>query len=256
MSAGNLILFKRSGEYGKIPSLSSLSAGELAVNFADGSLFTKTLYNNEESVATFLNLNKTTELINQLIPYSLNVNLSSGTTVFGDNSASEVFATVLGGYSNNNSGAGSTILNGEANNITADFAFIANGTNNRITPIGNYSSILGGSHNHISHQNSYTLGSNLSSHSSDFTYVNNISATGAVYGNNILKKLTFVLGDNIAKIFTLNHNLQSEDLITTVIDIVSKEVVYPKVNHTSLNTITVEFSHKPGIDAYKLIIVG
>jgi hypothetical protein len=256
MSADNLILFKRSGEYGKIPSLSSLSAGELAVNFADGSLFTKTLYNNEESVATFLNLNKTTELINQLIPYSLNVNLSSGTTVFGDNSASEVFATVLGGYSNNNSGAGSTIINGEANHISADFAFIANGTNNQITPIGNYSSILGGSNNLISHQNSFTLGSNLSSHSNDFTYVNNISAIGEVYGNNILKKRTFVLGDNISKIFILNHNLQSEDLITTVIDLSSKEVVHPSIIYTSLNSITVKFHQKPHVDAYKLIIIG
>lgn len=181
MSAENLILLKRTNVFGKTPTLTSLSGGELAINYADGTLFTKTIYNNEETIVKYLNFNQIGELLRESIPYTLNNNLSSITTVFDGNIASQVFSSVLGGYSNNISGAGSTILNGEANNISADFAFIANGNNNRIIPTGDYSSILGGQNNLISHSNSFTLGSDLSSHADNFTYVNNLS--GNLWGN-------------------------------------------------------------------------
>lgn len=90
----------------------------------------------------------------------------------------------------------------------------------------------------------------------ELTVVGDISATGAVYGNNILNKYTYPVGDGAANSFTFDHNLGSEDLITTVIDSSTKAVVYPSVVYTTLSSVTVEFSNVPAASAYKLIVVG
>lgn len=94
----------------------------------------------DETIASFLNSSKH--------PHVLNEALSSITTQHTSNISSGQFATVL------------------------------NGTNNEVS--SNHSSILGGSNNKITHQNCFTLGSNLSSHASNYTYVNNLSAAGDI----------------------------------------------------------------------------
>ena len=161
------ILVKRTTVAGRVPLLSSLSLGEFAVNTTDGLIFLKQQVNNQDVLINFPH--------SKIIPYTLDLGLSSVNFQYGNNNISQIFASVLGGVDNNVSGAGSTIVNGESNLISADFATILNGYNNRIIPTGNYSSILGGQNNLISHQNSFTLGTNLSSHAENFTYVNNIS---------------------------------------------------------------------------------
>lgn len=90
----------------------------------------------------------------------------------------------------------------------------------------------------------------------ELTVVGDISASGAVYGSNILNKYTYPVGDGAATSFTFDHNLGSEDLITTVIDSSTKAVVYPSVVYTTLSSVTVEFSNVPAASAYKLIVVG
>lgn len=65
----------------------------------------------------------------------------------------------------------------DSNNIQARYG------NNVIA--GNFSSILGGENNLISHDNCFTLGSNLTSHADNFTYANNISATHWGDGSNL-----------------------------------------------------------------------
>jgi hypothetical protein len=182
MPLNNKILFKRSEISGIVPSVNSLSAGEIALNIADGKIFFKKIQNSQESIIEFINSNDN--------PYILNKSLSSVTTQYGNNSANQVFALALGGLGNKSSGAGSTIVNGESNEITSDFAFIGTGYGNKIHPTGDYSAILGGQNNHITHKNSFTLGSNLSSHSENFTYVNNLSAQDLIYGDGSnLKKI-------------------------------------------------------------------
>ena len=175
MPSINSILIKRNNVSGTEPNVSDLTLGELALNSADGKLFIRTETPDLTSVSSFLNSKE--------LPYTLNESLSSINTQHGGNTVSQVFGAVLGGYNNDNSGAGSTVVNGENNDIDGDFSTILNGIDNKIEITGDYSAIIGGQNNLIAHENSFIIGSNISSHANDFTYVNNISAQGVMYGN-------------------------------------------------------------------------
>ena len=175
MPSINSILIKRNNLSGTEPNVSDLTLGELALNTADGKLFIRTETADLTSISTFLN--------SKDLPYVLNESLSSINTQHGGNTVSQVFGVVLGGYNNDNSGGGSTVVNGENNDIDGDFSTILNGIDNKIEITGDYSAIIGGQNNLIAHENSFIIGSNISSHANDFTYVNNISAQGVMYGN-------------------------------------------------------------------------
>jgi hypothetical protein len=142
------------------------------MNVTDGKLFIKTT---NDDIRSFSN--------DSQVPYTLDKTLSSVEFQYGNNSITQSFGAVLGGYNNDISGAGSTVINGEDNDIAGDFALIGGGYKNKITSAGDYSAILAGSNNLISHENSFAIGSNLSSHSANFVYVNNLSAENAIYGD-------------------------------------------------------------------------
>jgi hypothetical protein len=171
----NLILLKRSDVSGVIPVLSSLELGELAINVADGKLFAKTKTNSLTSIKTFLNSDDQYFVFDK--------SLSGVNTQYGNNVVSEIFGTVLGGINNNVSGGGSTIVNGESNNNAGDFSIIGAGLENKISQDCGYSFIAAGSGNVINHQNVFTLGTNITSNASNFTYVNNLSVLGKIYGD-------------------------------------------------------------------------
>jgi len=176
MSSGyNKILIKRNNNTNCIPMLTSIEVGELSLNTADGKIFTKTINGSITSIASFLNDND--------YPYTLNHYYSSVNFKYGNNTVNQVFASVLGGFNNDITGGGSSVINGEDNDIAGDFSLIGSGLKNKINSNGDYSFIAAGSGNLINHQNVFTLGSNLSSHAPNFTYVNNISAQGVLYGN-------------------------------------------------------------------------
>lgn len=172
MPSSSTILHKRNSNPGVVPSTSSLSAGEIAINTADGKLFTKTTDN---AVKTFLNASQ--------LPYTLDTTLSSSNYQYGANNVTGLLAGVLGGVNNDVSGAGSTVVNGSDNDIDADYAFIGNGSSNTILTGGDFGVILGGQNNTLNHQESFILGSNITSHLSGFTYVNNLSVLGKIYGD-------------------------------------------------------------------------
>lgn len=182
--SSSTILHKRNSTPGVVPTANSLSAGEIAINTGDGKLFVKTASN---SIKTFLNADQT--------PYSINLDLSSVCFQPGRNTATGVLAVVLGGVDNNVSGAGSFVSNGSDNDISGDYAFIGNGSNNKILSSGDFGAILGGQNNILGHQESFILGSNISSHLSGFTYVNNISAKGKLYGDG--SQLTGIVAGDI-----------------------------------------------------------
>ena len=172
MPAPSKILIKGSSVPDKIPALSSLELRELAINAADGKIFTKTVSN---SIAEFLNSSQQ--------PFILNQTLSSISPQFGSNNVSGVFGAVVNGFNNDVSGSGSTVANGENNDIASDFSFIGSGLNNSISLTADYGAILGGSNNTLNHQSSFIIGSNILSHSENFTYVNNLSVLGKIYGD-------------------------------------------------------------------------
>jgi hypothetical protein len=171
----SIIKIKRTTIPNRVPELSSLELGELALNLADGKIFFK---KNNEELFSFLN--------SDYNPFTLNIDLSSFYYNFGNNTISEIFSSILNGLNNNISGAASTITNGENNEIQSNFSFIGSGNNNKILSDSNNSFNAAGSGNLIQHQNVFTLGSDLTSHSENFTYVNNLSSTSNLYVGNEL----------------------------------------------------------------------
>jgi hypothetical protein len=169
MLSASKILIKRSSTPGSVPSANQLESGELALNLADKKIFFK---NNQNGIS----------FIDQS-PYTLLENLSSVVFKIANNDVTGPYSGILGGYFNDVSGGGSTTINGENNDIAGDFALIGNGLNNTIGINGDYSAILGGKNNTLNHQESFIIGSNITSHLSGFTYVNNLSSLGKIYGD-------------------------------------------------------------------------
>ena len=88
------------------------------------------------------------------------------------------------------------------------------------------------------------------------TVVGDISATGKVYANGTINKFISAFGDTSNLTYTITHDLNVEDVVVSIVDTTTKEVVYPSVTNTALNQITVSFSEAPGLTAYKAIIIG
>lgn len=151
------ILIKGSCIPNGIPALSALDYRELGINTADGKIFAKTT---NDVIVSFLN--------SLQAPFVLDQSLSSIMPQYGCNNISSVIGSVL---------------NGDNNTISGNFAVIVNGTNNTISADGNYGSILGGKNNTLNHPETFIIGSNISSHLSGFTYVNNLTAAGKIYGD-------------------------------------------------------------------------
>ena len=166
------ILHKRSSVSNRVPDLTALQLGELAVNTADGKIFTKT---NSSEIVSFLDSSAT--------PYILDQSLSAINTQYGSNTVTGLFAGVLNGFNNDVSGSGSTVVNGEDNDIESDYSFIGSGLNNKIALTADYGAILGGSNNNLNHTNSFIVGTDITSHAENFTYVNNLSVLGKIYGD-------------------------------------------------------------------------
>lgn len=166
------ILHKRSSVSNRVPDLTALQLGELAVNTADGKIFTKT---SGSEIISFIDSSAT--------PYVLDQSLSAINTQYGANTVTGLFAGVLNGFNNDVSGSGSTVANGEDNDIDSDFSFIGSGWNNKIALTADYGAILGGSNNNLNHTNSFIVGTDITSHAENFTYVNNLSVLGKIYGD-------------------------------------------------------------------------
>lgn len=88
------------------------------------------------------------------------------------------------------------------------------------------------------------------------TVVGNISATGNIYGSNTITKFVSTFGDGTNVNYTINHGLNVQDVVVSIVDSTSQEVVYPLVTNTALNQITVSFAEAPALTAYKAIIIG
>ena len=88
------------------------------------------------------------------------------------------------------------------------------------------------------------------------TVVGNISASGRIYSSYTINKFVSTFGNTSDLNYTINHTLGVQDVVVSIVDVVTQEVVYPLVTNTALNQITVGFAQAPGISAYKAIIIG
>lgn len=88
------------------------------------------------------------------------------------------------------------------------------------------------------------------------TVVGDISASGRIYGNYTVSKFVSTFGDASNVNYTIIHGLGVQDVVVSIVDSVSQEVVYPLVTNTATNQITVGFAEAPGLNAYKAIVIG
>lgn len=90
----------------------------------------------------------------------------------------------------------------------------------------------------------------------ELTVLGDISASGIVYGQNILNRHTADFGNSSDTTYEISHPHNNSLVVVSIIDNATKEVVYPSVTYTDNTKITVSFSNPPGVDAYKAIIIG
>ena len=90
----------------------------------------------------------------------------------------------------------------------------------------------------------------------ELTVSGRISASGMVYGSNILNRLTADFGNGVDTTYDIAHSYGHSLLVVSIIDNGTKEVVYPSVTYTDNTKVTVSFSMVPGTDAYRAIIIG
>jgi len=69
-------------------------------------------------------------------------------------------------------------------------------------------------------------------------------------------KYSTVFGDGVASTFIINHNLNTSDIVMTVIDFNTAQVVYPTVTINNLNQVQINFSFVPPPLSYKISIIG
>jgi alpha-tubulin suppressor-like RCC1 family protein len=124
------------------------------------------------------------------------------------NNATCTAASVLGGQFNNACNFASTVIGGSCNTASGRYSTVAGGSCN--TTNGLVSFVAAGSANNTNNQaNTFILGSNITAGQPNFTYVNNISSCGYVYGNYIGNgsNLTGVLASG--SFFTTGTSLSS-----------------------------------------------
>jgi len=83
-----------------------------------------------------------------------------------------------------------------------------------------------------------------------------IYATGSIIGASTIQKVVSSFGNGADTSYEVIHNLNTEDVVVSIIDTATKEVVYPSVVNYSLSSIKVEFAVAPALTAYKAVIVG
>lgn len=86
--------------------------------------------------------------------------------------------------------------------------------------------------------------------------VSNAAVTPAALAGYTQTK-AFTFGDGTATTFTLTHNLNTEEVITQVRDAATKEVRYPKIVNTTVNTVTISgYLIAPAAGAMKAVVQG
>ena len=83
-----------------------------------------------------------------------------------------------------------------------------------------------------------------------------ISASGGILGVSTIQKVVSTFGNGADTLYEVVHNLATEDVVVSIIDTATKEVVYPSVVNYSLSSIKVEFAVAPSSNAYKAVIIG
>ena len=93
----------------------------------------------------------------------------------------------------------------------------------------------------------------LTSHSHAIDDIEELSSTleGFMAGS----KFTITIGDNVHSVYTINHNLATEDVLVSVIKLETKENTLTAFTIVDTNNITIDFGAIIGVDTYKVIVL-
>ena len=69
----------------------------------------------------------------------------------------------------------------------------------------------------------------------------------------LVGKYSETVGDGVNKIFTVNHNLNTEDVTVSVFDVLTKQLVLAKVNYIDIDNVQIEVSKT---DNYRVVVTG
>lgn len=72
----------------------------------------------------------------------------------------------------------------------------------------------------------------------------------------VAHKFVRAIGDGTATSYTINHNMNTKDVIVQVSDAVTYEVVYANIAVTDENNITLNFATAPAANAYRVIVIA
>jgi hypothetical protein len=137
------------------------------------------------NASTFKGAYITSPSLSSVIPIINTNNIASGyyTTISGgtNNSALSSYQFIGGGRSNRLDGNFSVSVGGVSNFVVGSGCFIGGGDSNIV--YGSDSAILGGISNALSGDNSFIVGSYITGIADNTVFVNNLSATGTIYGN-------------------------------------------------------------------------
>jgi hypothetical protein len=91
----------------------------------------------------------------------------------------------------------------------------------------------------------------------DAGLVNNAIITPSTLANynKLVKKVVTTIGNGSSTSYTINHNLNTEDLTYSIFSTSTNAAVVADVI-ANLNTLTVSFSTPPASNAYKIVIIG
>ena len=70
------------------------------------------------------------------------------------------------------------------------------------------------------------------------------------------RKATANVGNASATSFAVNHNFGTRDVVVNVYDSATYDTVEVDVVRTNENTVTVSFATAPGVDAYRVVVIG
>jgi len=70
------------------------------------------------------------------------------------------------------------------------------------------------------------------------------------------KKYAITVGDGSTKVFTVYHNLGTQDVSVTVFALATGEEVFTSIAHSTTQTVTLVFDPAPGVNAYRITVLG
>ena len=103
----------------------------------------------------------------------------------------------------------------------------------------------------------FTVNGLLSAQNATFT--NNLSVGGTIYSSAtalVLAEYETLIGNGVNNSFTVNHNLNTDNIQAVVYDVGNNIVSYPSIQILNSNSISVAFSFVPPLNYYRVLVFG